>query len=505
MRDQRVDGHRETVSRRQAVKAIGGTLATLSFAGTASAADRDWFNVVEQGADPTGQESINPVLDDIPCDDGTTLYFPEGEYLMGDVFRHVGFQGFELRGDDATIVPASEYDGRWLFKLGTFDQPGEDLYVEGFDFDFTADDTGLRVLQAQVSDDLLVQDLEVVGEHDSGNYGPFLFDITDPSGIGAIENVRLPDGGEFSENTPGDINVGPTGIIVSPYHDGKLWVRNCVVGPWPDNGLYCSTDGGRVVVKGGLFKNSNISNIRLSGDYSSVHDATVVVDNQRENDDNQRGIRLDSGKYNWVENTEVRLEQPNGWGITVKNDVEKARIQNSRVVVDGDVPTRAVAIAPGTGPVDILTTDIEFNAPGQALFIEGPSSADADPVFVQRSSVTGTGDGSYGRHAVLAERGNCTFDRFDVTQTGGNYRRGIKLTGDGSTMVWGDHYTTHIPIVNDADGTTFKGVTSKSLDGYEAMKIIDGSRDVDVVRSALYNGVWEYGDVDVTYEGNWYL
>ncbi|WP_435075037.1 hypothetical protein [Halorubrum sp. HHNYT27] len=504
MRKTSVDGDGERLTRRRALQGIGGVLGALSFTGTATAED-DWINVVERGADPTGQESINPVLDEIPFDDGTTLYFPEGEYLMDDTVRHVGFRGFDLRGDNATIVPAADYDGQWLFKLGTFDQPGEDLHVEGFDFDFTADDTGLRVLQAQVSDDLLVEDLAVRGEHDSGNKGPFLFDVTDPSGIGTIANVRIPDGGEFSANTPGDINVGPSGIIVTSQHDGKLWVRDCEVGPWPDNGLYCSTDGGRVVVDGGVFKNSNIASIRLSGDYSSIHDATVVVDDRRDRDTNQRGIRLDGGKYNWIENTDIHLTDPTGHAISVLNEVEWARIQNSRVVVDGDTPAKAISVSPNAGKIDIIGTEIEFNSPGQALHVRGPSSADADPVYILKSSVTGSGDGSNGRHAVRIERGNGTFDRFDVEQTGDDYRRGIKVTGDGSTFLWGDLETTHIPLVNDADGTRFRGITARSLGDYEGMKILNESSGVELVECALYNGVLEYGNVDVDYDGNWFL
>jgi hypothetical protein len=463
------------------------------------------INVVEAGADPTGETSINPVLDEIPLTDGTTLFFPRGDYVMDDQFRHTGFDGFELRGDDATIVPAADYEGRWLFKLGTYESPGDDLLVEGFTFDFTADDAGLRVVQAQVEDDLLVRNLTVDGRHDSGRYGPFLFDVTDPSGIGTVENLRLPDGGAFSVNTPGDINVGPTGLLVSPYHRGKLWVRDCVVGPWPDNGLYCSTVDGRVVVQGGTYKNSNVASIRLSGDYSYVRDATVVVDRQWAEGTNQRGIRLDRGKYLWVEGTEVVLERPNGRAISVHGDVEWARIQNSRVAVRGETPTKGITISPESGRVDIIDSEIAFDTPGQALEIEGPSHAEADPVLVLRTSIDGVGDGSHGRHAVRAERGNSTFDRLDVRQTGGDFRRGIKILGDGCTVVWGDHYTTHIPVVNDADGTTFRGVTAKSLGGYEAAKFLDGSDDVACVECTLYNGVWEQGDVDVAYDGNWFL
>ncbi|SEM03391.1 pectate lyase family protein [Haloferax larsenii] len=503
MQDESGNTDRTILSRRQLLTGIGGSVAAASLSRNATA-DGEWINVVDVGADPTGEESISPVLDALTTEDGTTFYFPEGEYLMDDMFRNAGFNGFELRGDDATIVPAPDYDGRWLFKLGTYEEPGEDLYIEGLTFDFSADETGLRVVQAQVKDDLLVQDLAVSGRHDSGKYGPFCFDVTHPDGIGSIENVRLPDGGEFSENTPGDINVGPTGIIVSQYHEGKLWVRNCDVGPWPDNGLYCSTEKGRVVVKGGLFKNSNIASIRLSGDYSSIHDATVIVDNQRDNDINQRAIRLDGGAYNWVENTDVYLKQPNGRAISIQNDVKWARIQDCRVVVEDGEPTRAICVSPQTGKVDILNTEVEFDAPGQALHIQGPSSADADPVYVLKTTITGSGDGSHGRHAVRAERGNCLFDRLDVEQTGDDYRRGIKILGDGCTLKWGDYNTTHIPIVNDADETTFHGVTARSLDDDEGMKILDGSSGVELVESTIHNGIWEDGEVSVTYDGNWY-
>ncbi|WP_336023447.1 hypothetical protein [Halobellus salinisoli] len=504
MSEHRGDGSDRIVTRRGVLRGLGGVLAAASFAGTASA-DKDWLNVVKYGADPTGGESINPVLEELPRDDDTILYFPEGQYLMDDEYRHVGFQGFGLSGDDATIVPDPEYDGRWLFKLGTYNQPGDDLYVEGLDFDFTTDHTGLRAVQAQVSDDLLVQDLEVVGQHDSGKFGPFLFDVTDPSGIGSIENVRIPEGGEFSKYTPSDIDVGPTGIIVSPSHEGKLWVRNCEVGLWPDNGLYCSTDSGRVVVDGGIFKNCNIACIRLSGDYSSIHDATVVVDSHREDDSNQRAIRLDGGAYNWIEDVEIRLSEPNGHAISILNDVEWARIQNTNVTVDGHVPTKAISVSPEAGKIDLINTEIEFNTPGCAFHVKGPSSPDADRVSVLKSSITGSGDGTHGRHAVRIERGNGEFDRFDVKQTGTDYRRAIKILGDGCQFTWGHYYATHIPIVNEADGTTFHGITTRSLDGDEGMKVLEESADVSISESAVYNGVWEYGDVDVTYSDNRFL
>ncbi|WP_223302066.1 hypothetical protein [Haladaptatus sp. R4] len=153
--------------------------------GTASSSQSDYsdqygnvIDVTEAGADNDGNESITPVLED-NADDDTLLYFPEGEYYMDSQFRFTGFTNFGMVGQNATLIPANynDFDGGGdnnyrLFRLGVVDQPGKDLRVENFTVDQTEDNTGIRVIEAEVTDGLTIRDIEVKGTHDSGTWGP---------------------------------------------------------------------------------------------------------------------------------------------------------------------------------------------------------------------------------------------------------------------------------------------------------------------------------------------
>ncbi|MCO8256681.1 hypothetical protein NKF26_22945 [Haladaptatus sp. AB618] len=168
-------------------------------------------NLVEDGgADPNNGDSITPVLREY-ADDDTLLYLPSGRYYMDEQFRHTGFDNFGIVGeDDTTIVPANYFDFNdrdWnyrLFRLGISYNPGRDLRVENLNIDQTADDTGIRVIEAAVDDGLLVRDIDIKGKHDSGTWGPGRFVITDSDGTGVVERFHAPDGGAWEKNTPGD-------------------------------------------------------------------------------------------------------------------------------------------------------------------------------------------------------------------------------------------------------------------------------------------------------------
>lgn len=202
---------RRTVLSSVAAAAAGSTLATGRARAKRSIPDRlaDTFgnvvNVARAGANRKGKRSINPVLEELRADD-TLLYFPPGEYYMDRQFRFTGFENFGLYGDDATLVPADYHDNadgnHKLFRLGTHYAPGKRAVVENFTVDFRAPDTGVRAFEVAASDELLVRDVDVVGRHDSGMWGPGRFVVTDPDGEGFVERFRAPGGGEWSSNTP---------------------------------------------------------------------------------------------------------------------------------------------------------------------------------------------------------------------------------------------------------------------------------------------------------------
>ncbi|MFC7045297.1 right-handed parallel beta-helix repeat-containing protein [Halobacteriaceae archaeon GCM10025711] len=373
---------------------------------TTSTVPRDDYdtvvNVKEVGGDPTGSEPINPVLEEHGRGDDTLLYFPPGRYLMDRQFRFSGFTNYGIYGEDATIVPAPyhKFEGPEyrLFKLGTDYAPGDGLLFQGLTIDQQADATGVRTVQAQVSTRLRVRDIHIVGEHDTGTFGPGLFDVLDPDGWGVVERFRAPDGGAFTNNTPGSIDTGPTGIIVSPAHDGKLWFRDCELGGFPDNGLYDSIGAGRVIVEGGVYRNSNSASIRIGGDDSAIIGARVIVDENRPEDQNQRGIRLDHGDNLLVKDVNVELVRPNGHAITLKGTgpvggVDSVRIVDSTVQIDNQ-PSHGIVVYDGAGPTDIVNTQVTINSAGNAILVSEGTRSSSGRVFCQNVTITGTASGT---------------------------------------------------------------------------------------------------------------
>ncbi len=126
--------------------------------------------VEDAGADPTGNESINPLLEK-RADDDTVLVFPPGRYRMNRQFHFTGFNNFGIYGKwNVTIVPDNYYDfddgGDWnyrLFRLGVDYAPGKDLLFKNITVDQTAKNTGIRVLDAAVSDGLKVRNVNTWG------------------------------------------------------------------------------------------------------------------------------------------------------------------------------------------------------------------------------------------------------------------------------------------------------------------------------------------------------
>ncbi|SFL54012.1 Right handed beta helix region [Halogranum rubrum] len=478
-------------SRRSILGTVGAAaVGTAAFSGQAAAQPSKYetINIVDAGADNTGSESISSVLEDV-IGDRRRIYFPPGEYYVDEGVRFTDFDRLWLFGDDATIVPApaDEFAGEdHIFKLGTHYAPGDWLHIGDLTFDFRADNTGLRAIQAQVND-CYIHDIDFVGQHDAGTHGPMLVDVVDEDSIAAVDRVRMPDGGAWTKNTGRDgdpvVEWGPTGFIVSPHHEGTLWVRDCVVGGFPDNGLYDSGAGGTVVVRGGRFENSGTASIRLDGDGSVVDGATIVVD-EPQNGVAQQGIRLDGGSGCVVNDTEIVLERPTANAITVRNAVDSAKISDTTVRVLDDGVDGAITVAEGAGSTLIEDTTVELDASGQAIEIE-PGNGD---VVVADCTVIGNGSGaSGGREAIVCARDDTVFRSNVVEQPGDDYRRALGIRADNVTVSGGRYEATHHPIIVDGDGVTITDVTAESYDGYEAVKIVSGS-GTRLVDNALAGG-----------------
>ncbi|MBX0295757.1 hypothetical protein [Haloarcula nitratireducens] len=492
-------GGNSSIGRRTFLAGVGAAVGAAATSGTASAYhdSYDPVNVVEAGAANDGSESITGVLEDLVSgEDDISLYFPPGEYLMDEQLRHTGFESFAMFGDDATIrpAPADEFDGpARLFKLGTSYSPGDWARVQNIDFDFTESNTGLRALQIQCND-LYARNVHVRGQHDTGTWGPYQFDVVDPDEIAVVKNVTALDGGEYSENTPNDHypspvgGGGPTGIIVSPAHEGRIWFKHCELGGFPDNGLYSSAEDGEIMVYGGSYRNSNVANIRLDGPLGYIKHAEVVVDESRDLDGNQRGIRLDSGDDFWVYDTDIEMESATGDAIRVTNSANNTTIQEVSITVDDDDGAEdAISVSPSAGEVTIFDSEIEMRAGGTAIDLK--ASDDDVPALVEDVTITGDADGGYGgSHAIRCERDESRFYDLTVDQPGDDYRRCITITGDDCIVAFGEYRSTHHPIINNAEDTAILDLEAEAYNGQEAIKLYE-AEDVSIYDCVLYNGI----------------
>lgn len=281
--------------------------------------------MVQLGADHTGEQSISDVLES-EIADRTALYFPRGEYRMETPLSAEGFRNVALVGNRALVRPPHAYTGS-LFEFGTgSDAAG--LRFEGIDFDLTASNTGARPIHASIQDGLLVRDVTVHGRQDV-DHDSMRFDVTNESGSGRVEAVRLPDGGSTAYPN--------TGIYVGEKSVGTLSFVDCHVAGFPDNGLYASPARGSVIVKGGIYANNGISGVRVSGK-SRIENVRVICDSSRNGLENMRGIRLREGSGILVNGctVEMRNVTESDAGITMAEWLENATIRDTVVQADAD-------------------------------------------------------------------------------------------------------------------------------------------------------------------------
>jgi hypothetical protein len=364
---------RGSVSRRGYLGTIGGLAATPLFASLASAShessvkessrsvdESNYSNVVdivEAGADNTGNESILSTLNRVG-NDNTLVRFPAGEYLIDGQFRIASYSQFGMVGEDATIrvAPTNGY----TFKLGTHQYPVGDLAVEGFAVDISGTNTGGRTFELQAADSLYAGNITFNGKHDTADKGPMLAGMQTNGGDGLVENVDLLHGGEEVSG-----GRGGTGLLVSHYHQGTLTLRDITVGPFPDNGIYCSNGdssvNGTVHVEGGRFVNANVAGVRLAGDDSSIDGATFVYDQNIASFGGQRPIRLDDGANLGVSNVDIEMSIDQTEAIRVMPGVDSASISN----VDMDLSSQVrdgVSVASGAGSVETSRLRVSGNS-----------------------------------------------------------------------------------------------------------------------------------------------
>jgi hypothetical protein len=163
-------------------------------------------------------------------------------------------------------------------------------------------------LKAMVGDGLQVHDLRVRGTMTDENHcatpgrldeSAIALGITDPDGNGIYSDC------DYRVYSP--IEDYPTGTVAhyaGPSHRGTLYVERPTVIGSGMHSFYASRSNGKVHVRGGLLKNNNNTQMRLSRD-STIKNATIIIDappskfiEPNGDEQNVRGIRWERAKWN---------------------------------------------------------------------------------------------------------------------------------------------------------------------------------------------------------------
>ena len=417
-------GNERLVDRRTYLRLAGAAAATtaaVGLAGEAGAAGPNFettVNMVDAGADPTGTEPCDDVIDAHAGND-TLLYFPEGTYLIHGKNVQRDLHDFGMKGDGSdstTFRPPDGTDTGWMYWANV-----RDVLFQGIALDHSAANTGPN-FHIRARDGMHVSDVAVEGVHDT-DANAFAFEVTDAGGTGTVERVRAPHGGV--QTTSGDTGKKAIGCYVGVQCAGTLTFRNCVFERWPNNGIYASDAPGKIVVDGGTYRNNDIANVRVGGRHSVVKNATIVMDDARPGDLNYRGIWVQRGEDCTVRNCSIRLTDAPGGNSSGGVVVGKAaggghRIRDTHVEVDVDtrgvLAARPVDVPDGYAPLyDVTCTNVSVT--GSASDHGAIEFYDRAACQVDSACLTGSGENRDGVRYVDCRIGVVHNSKFGVSGT----------------------------------------------------------------------------------------
>ncbi|ESP86905.1 hypothetical protein [Candidatus Halobonum tyrrellensis] len=378
------------------------------------------MNVVDDlGLDPNGNEPIQGKLNNAE-QDGTLFVFPEGDYLVTDrilmLFNDaVGMVG---QGNVRFTTPSGYND--WAVII----DHGEYGLFENIDVDLRANNAtpGCRIAGYT---DVQIRDVEFIGQgiqNRAADVNPALGLIARDSDAEVLaENVVARNKGRMGEYNRGN---GRVGAWVGQSSKGTVTIRNCHVSGFPNNGLYTSRTPGAVQVEGGVFRNNDISQVRLGSEGSYVKNALIEVDPSKSNSPNPwgmlngRGVRIESGQIDSA-------------GVTVENcDIR---------IADGASSQGGVVAARPGGMFDVVDTRIQVDAKYASGVLGrvpdgGSHNPPPKPHRARLRNVSVTGDADGGAAVDIRSRPD-SMVRSCCIQQSGNRRTGVKLVDSNGSAV----------------------------------------------------------------------
>jgi hypothetical protein len=394
--------------------------------------------------------------------DGVRITIPEGEYPLTGRITARGLSNVALvgAGDGAT---------RFVLRSGITSSIVQFLESRNCAFVGIDLDQSARNCSAQTwfraHDGLIVRDVTFHGFSSPDDSGKKIVALVlDGSGSGLIDDVTMTDGTEVGREGVSHNGTHKHrydgGIWSGPPHEGTLHVVDCEVANWSDNGLYASRTNGGVVVSGGYYANSSISQVRLSHEESFVGGGVVIEIDPSRMTDRQNPAGLANPRGIWLEPGSLDND-----GTTV-GDV------HLRVAEDAPRISGAIMLGHAMGRVDVVgPVDVEIEGDDTpAIYAREPSrsgSARAHTMTIEDLTVVSTGGG--GPLVDIESRPHSSIRNACLHQTGAG-RDGVRFRGN-TTGCRVDASTVNVP------GEPVRGGATSDLSTSDSCRLRDPTAD----------------------------
>jgi len=227
--------------------------------------------------------------------DDTLLKFPDQDIPIDNYGGGATESAIELKGNNFGMLgqPGTRFvfpsGYNYSIALNTNGTTNTNVLFKNIDIDLTAEDStpGLVI---KATDNLQVHDVRYIGAGDtnSADVQNALMPTLTEGGSGTIKNVTVLNKGELYSKHEGNGNTR-VGIYIGLSNYGTITIKNCRFEGFPNNGLYTSRTHGTVHVEGGVYRNNDVSQVRLGSDGSYVRGATIEVDPTKSNSPNPYG------------------------------------------------------------------------------------------------------------------------------------------------------------------------------------------------------------------------
>jgi hypothetical protein len=431
--------------------------------------------VKDLGCDPNGGKPVQDTLNS-KIEDGMLVVFPAGTYAAtgrinpgADRFGIVG-EGYQQAtkppkpGGKSVVFKMKAGSPIKLFNIGA-----KEALIGNFVIDQRKDGE-MGGVTARSSGNVRIRDVRTVGGQTAvgnGDETPFFFEPFAEGGDSLIVFERcVARGGGI----PGTKNIGGSagvGIFQRNGETGRIVLKDCIIENMSDNGVYGARTTAEVIVLGGLYRNNDVSQVRVNGD-GRVDGVTIVID-----EENYTGLKSKSNANErgpgWPATNGLKLETYSKTAVTAGTVVKNCDLRANSVADESSIGGLVNFFA-SAGAATLDNCRFTNNVSGTTSIIaSNPSSApEKVAVTVKNSVIQGSGAGQNAAVNISSRprsivKNTClsypSASRDDIKGAGasnvsfGKQCKGTSgLKAPGKVGSGGNFSTLPVPVTNPTDG-----------------------------------------------------